>query len=601
MFRIRILFFAFFLLLTAANTTAFSQDSESKQAKKERKRIEKAEKKKRRHKKETTSEPAAALDAKDQAMSDFFFMDGVKFAMIDDYPKALEAFMAAYKLNPRNAAINYKIAEMYLNIRKEDEALPFAKAVLELEENNPYYYLMLGQLYATRQQLPEAVAVFNRLVDKFPEEEEYYLNLTELYLAQNKTDDALQILEKAEKKFGPMDELLLKKQQLWLKKNNLDKALEEGQKLINNNPEEGRYVLAQAEVLATNNRPDEAIALLNRLLQSPGPELPQIHLLLSDLYRQKKQPKQADQELKTAFASSGLDIDAKIRILLGFISQLPNPELEPTALELAALTVKAHPTDAKAYAISGDIQAVTNHKKEARESYSKSLKYDKSHFQVWQQLIVLDAELGMNDSLLIHSEKATNLFPNQAVVWFYNGIALLLKKNYSKAAKALEYGKKLAADTPDLLTQFNLQLGDAYNSLKQYEKSNAAYEAVLATDPNNEHVLNNYSYYLSMRNQDLPKAKAMAEKLVSKAPEESTYLDTYAWVLYKLKDYQNAKIYLEKALLTSNDGTVIEHYGDVLYQLGQKNEALEQWQKAKKTGEASEFIDKKIRDKKLYE
>ena len=68
-----------------------------------------------------------------------------------------------------------------------------------------------------------------------------------------------------------------------------------------------------------------------------------------------------------------------------------------------------------------------------------------------------------------------------------------------------------------------------------------------------------------------------------------------------MKDYQNAKVNLEKALQTSKDGTVIEHYGDVLFRLGQKAEALEQWQKAKKTGDASELIDKKIRDKKLYE
>jgi len=45
----------------------------------------------------------------------------------------------------------------------------------------------------------------------------------------------------------------------------------------------------------------------------------------------------------------------------------------------------------------------------------------------------------------------------------------------------------------------------------------------------------------------------------------------------------------------------LEHYGDVLYQLGEKEAALQQWQKAKQTGKASDLIDKKIKDKKLYE
>ena len=95
----------------------------------------------------------------------------------------------------------------------------------------------------------------------------------------------------------------------------------------------------------------------------------------------------------------------------------------------------------------------------------------------------------------------------------------------------------------------------------------------------------------------------MSGKLVTQHPDNATYLDTYAWVLYKLKDYEGARKYLEKALTVSSDATVIEHYGDVLYQLGDKEKALQQWIRAKEKGEgeASEFITKKIKDKKLYE
>ncbi len=605
MLRIRILILFILFGLSVSALPALSQDSDSKKAKRERKREEKGktkrEKKARKSKKGEASAPSAELTAKESEVSTALFLDGVRNAMLEDYPAALGFFLQAYKMNPRNAAVNFKIAEMYLNIRKEKEALPYAKAALELDPENSYYYLLLGQLYAGNQQFNEAVEVYNRLVTKFPNQESFYLQLADLYLAQNKLTDAVKIYDKAEKQFGEQDQIIFRKQQLYLKQNNLEKALVEGQKLMDSNPEEPRYALAQAQILAANNRPDEGIALLKKVLNSGMPDDPEVHLLLSDLYRQKNQPKDSERELKLAFANKTLNIDDKIRILVGFMKQLPNPEIEPTAVELASLVVQAHPTEAKAYAVSGDIQSLIGNKKGARDNYSKSLKYDKSHFQVWQQLIILDAELEQNDSLLAHTEKATVLFPNQAVVWFYNGTAHLLKKSFSKAAKSLEYGKKLAADSPELLAQFNLQLGDAYNSLKQYEKSNAAYEAVLAIDPNNLHVLNNYSYFLSIRNQDLPKARQMAEKLVAQAPDESTYLDTYAWVLYKMKEYDKAKINLEKALQTSKDGTVIEHYGDVLFRLGQKDAALEQWQKAKKTGDASELIDKKIRDKKLYE
>jgi tetratricopeptide (TPR) repeat protein len=603
MLRFRFLLFLLFLILFSTAGPALAQEADPKAAKKALKELKKQERREKKKAKNQKGKPEVpvVLDAKMREAADSYFMDGVKYAMLEDYPKSLDAFRRAYEINPRNAAFNFKLAETYLQIRRETEALPFAKTALELDPENPYYYRLLGQLYASRQQLPEASEVYTRLVNKFPDQEDYYLNLTDLYLAQNKISDAVQTLEKAEQKFGPLDEVIAKKQQLYLKQNNLAKALEEGEKLIINNPEETRYILVQAQVLASNNRPDDAIELLKRTLRTATSDVAQMHLLLADLYRQKNQSPEATAQLRLAFSDPALDIDTKVKILIDYMRQLPNPAVEAEGAELAALTVKAHPTEAKAYAVSGDIQAIAGNKKAARDYYLKSLKYDKAHFQVWQQLIILDADLNETDSLLAHTEKATDLFPNQAIVWFYNGTAHLLKKNFSKATKALEYGKKLSADTPELQAQFDLQLGDAYNSLKQYDKSNAAYDAALSIDPNNQHVLNNYSYFLSVRNQNLVKAREMAEKLVKLAPTESTYLDTYAWVLYKLKDYENARINLEKALETSKDGTVVEHYGDVLYQLGRKDDALAEWQKAKKTGGASDLIDKKIRDKKLYE
>ncbi|GAB3822697.1 hypothetical protein GCM10028895_27760 [Pontibacter rugosus] len=120
-------------------------------------------------------------------------------------------------------------------------------------------------------------------------------------------------------------------------------------------------------------------------------------------------------------------------------------------------------------------------------------------------------------------------------------------------------------------------------------------------DANNEHVLNNYSYFLSLRNENLERARQMSERLVKKHPNNPTYLDTHAWVLYRMGNYTEARKYLEQAVAISDDATVVEHYGDVLFKLGKQEEAVSQWQKAKLKGETSAFIDKKIKDKKLYE
>ncbi|WP_242916097.1 tetratricopeptide repeat protein [Pontibacter liquoris] len=544
--------------------------------------------------------PAPAPSEHDKQISEALFLDGLKYYMLEDYQQALQLFQKAYTITPHNAALNYKIGETYLMLKDAKAAVPFAQAAIAQDKKNAYYYLLLAQAQTEQKQYTEAAQAYNDLLKNVPNSEEYLFNLADLYLSQSRYDDALKTYERIEKQFGPLEQLLVSRQQIYLRQKNTDKAIAEGEKLLAANPTEVRYFLAQAELYNATQRPDQAIETINKALRLE-PNNPFAHLMLSDLSRQKGNLPESAKQVKIAFASPELDIDTKVRILVDFIRQLPNPDLEDISLQLADLTIQTHPEEAKAYAVAGDLQTIVGKKEVARNNYLQAVKRDNSHFKIWQQIVLLDAELGQSDSLVAHSEQALELFPNQAVFWFYNGTGQLIEKHYDRAVKALERGKTLSNGEAELVMQFNMQLGDSYNSLKNYPKSDEAYEAVLAQDADNEHVLNNYSYFLSLRNENLPKAKTMAERLITKFPNNPTYLDTYAWVLYKMGNYTEARKYLEQAVAISPEATMVEHYGDVLYKLGMKEEAVSQWQKAKLKGEASAYIDKKIKEKKLYE
>ncbi len=544
--------------------------------------------------------PKVVLSDRDRELSEALFVDGVKYVLLEDYTKALERLLKAYALSPENAAISFKIAEANLLSGNLRDATNYAEAAVRLDPTNAYYYLLLAQIQGSQKQFEAAATTYATLIKLVPNSGNYLFNLADLYLAQNKLPDALATLDQAEKQFGQVDEVSFKKQQIYLKQNKLDLAIAEGRKLIAANPEEPRYVLALAEMYAANNRLPDAMDVARQALKL-DPDNPQAHMILADAYRQQKQPQEAERELKLAFQSPAFDIDDKVRILVGYIKQLPNPALTPTVLELAAATVKAHPREAKAYAVAGDIQTLTEHKREARDNYLKALRLDNSKFQIWQQVVLIDAELSQTDSLLLHTDRALELFPNQAALWFYNGVGHLLKKQPLKATKALEHGRKLTLDNAELLAQFDAQLGDAYHELKDYAKSDAAYESALVAEPDNVQALNNYSYFLALRGQKLDKAKEYAAKAVKLSPGADTYLDTYAWVLYKMKDYAGARTALEKALTTSKDAAVIEHYGDVLWQLNDHERAVTEWQRARKAGTGSELLDRKIKERKLIE
>ncbi|WP_266203108.1 tetratricopeptide repeat protein [Pontibacter kalidii] len=541
-----------------------------------------------------------APSERDRQVSEAMFLDGMRYFMLEDYQQALQLFQKAYTVTPNNAALNYKIGETYLHLKEPKSAMPFAQAAVNLEKKNAYYYLLLAQLHTELQQYDAAAQAFNALLANVPNSNEYLFNLADLYLSQSRYDDALKTYDRIEKEFGDMEQLLVNRQQIYLRQKNVDKAIAEGEKLLKAYPTEIRYYLSQAELYNASRRPEDAIHTLHKALRlEPGN--PFAHLMLSDLHRQKGELKESEREVKLAFASSELDIDTKVRILVDFIRQLPNPQIEPVALELVDLTIEKHPEEAKAYAVAADLQTIVGKKQIARDNYLKAVKLDDSHFKIWQQIVLLDAELEQPAEMVKHAEQALELFPNQAVFWFYSGTGHLIEKNFEKAVKALEYGKRLSVGEPELVMQFNMQLGDSYNSLKDYKKSDAAYEAVLAQDADNEHVLNNYSYFLSLRGESLEKARQMSERLVKQHPTNPTYLDTYAWVLYKMGNYTEARKYLEQAVAISDDATIVEHYGDVLFKLGKKEEAVSQWQKAKLKGEASAFIDRKIKEKKLYE
>ena len=540
---------------------------------------------------------------REREQSEALFVDGVKYVLLEDYTKALERLLKAYALNPDNAAINYKIAEANMLGGNLRDAANYAEAAARLEPQNAYYYLLLAQIQASQKQYEAATRTYAALIRQVPNSGSYLFNLADLYLAQGKLPDALTTLDQAEKEFGQVDEISFKKQQIFLKQNKLDLALAEGEKLIRANPSEARYVLAQAEMYASNNRLADAARVAQQALRL-DPANPQGHLILAEVYRQQTLPDEAAQQLKLAFASPALDIDERVRILVGYIKQLPNPKAAVTQLarDLAAATIKTFPKEAKSYAVAGDIQTLTDQKKEARDTYLQALRYDNSKFQIWQQVVLIDAELNQTDSLLAHTNRALELFPNQASLWFYNGVAHVLRKQPQKGVKALEHGRKLVVNNAELLGQFDAQLGDAYHELRDYDKSDAAYEAALLSDANNVQVLNNYSYFLSLRGVKLDRAKQMSGKVVKQFPDSDTYVDTYAWVLYKQKDYAGARASIERVAQATKDASVIEHYGDILYQLGEKDKALAEWQRARKaSGPASDLLDRKLKDRKLYE
>ena len=183
------------------------------------------------------------------------------------------------------------------------------------------------------------------------------------------------------------------------------------------------------------------------------------------------------------------------------------------------------------------------------------------------------------------------------------GIAYSQQKKYDKAIGYIKTASSLASDDKDLLSLSYSSLGDCYHELKDNKNSDDAYDKSLSYNPDNAFSLNNYAYYLSLRGEQLDKAAQMSAHSNELQPNTASFEDTYAWILFRQKKYADAKIWIEKAILhdKTNSAVQTEHYGDIMFYLGDTDAAVASWKKAKAHGEQSPILDRKINERKYVE
>lgn len=551
----------------------------------------------------STKDPNKGLSDKEVILFKRLFFDANKERILGNYDMAETYFSQALKIDPNSAPTMYELANIYSFQNNKNQALFYSKKAASIDPKNVWYQLLYASCLKENKKLPEVAVVYEKLVKDNPENYDFYYELADIYLYLNKTNEALKVYNKIEDAIGVTEVASMQKLKIYKNNNNFEKAVEEAKKLIKTFPKEAKYYGILGELYQDKGMNEKAFETYNELIRIDSTNA-YVHLSLADYYRNLKQNDKAFQEIKLAFKSKELDIDTKIKILLSYYDITENyPELKSDADELCKIVVEVHPDEAKAYAVYGDFLYRDKKFELARTQFRKVLSLDKSKYIFWNQLLELNYELNDFTSLLKESKETIELFPNQPLAYYYNGLANYQLKNYDATVEILTEGKEFVFDNNPLLAQMYAIIGDAQNQLKKHVESDAAYDLSLLYNPTNVYVLNNYAYFLSLRNKELEKAETMSKRANSLQPNSSTFQDTYGWILYQMKKYDDAKVWIGKAIESGGktNGTLLEHYGDILYQLGETESAIKYWMDAKKNGGNSILLDKKIAEKKLYE
>lgn len=539
----------------------------------------------------------------DRLESSAILVEATRQKILGNWPQAVVLYLDAIKKDPLNDAAYFELAKAHAMQGEFADALEFAQKAAEIDPQNTYYLTVLADIYTLSNQVSQSVEIYRRLTGEHPERADYLMSLANTYLYAGQYNEALEVFDRIEEISGFSEEVSLQKQKILVEQGRIEEAIAEAEKMVALFPDETMFAELLSDLYMEAGQVEKARALFERMLEK-DPDNPMGHLMMADYYQEKGETEKAFESLKMAFRSPRLDTENKGRIMYTFynLSQ-ENPGYLDKALELCELLIELHPEEAEPYLIHGDFLARENRPQEAREQFLKGALRDPSNLAVWQQVLVLDNQLGDYQGMLEHSNMALEYFFEQPLIFLFNGLANMQLKNYEDAASSLEYGSTLVQNDKDLSVQFYSMLGDTYHYLGDFSRSDASYEKALKADPQNATVLNNYAYHLSLRAIRLDDAELMAAEANRLQPGTSAYQDTLGWVLFQKGRYQEAAEWIGKAVQSAEEasGTVLEHYGDVLFKLNQPDMALEYWEKAQEAGDASELLPQKIKDRKLYE
>lgn len=528
------------------------------------------------------------------------YLDAVKERILNNKEKAAELLHEVLEKDPAHAPANYDLARIEKENNNWPQAEQHIRKAVTTEPDNKWYKIELAEILRNQQKVKESIAVYEEIIDQFDNNPQLYYQIAMMYLYQEDYRNALRYYDKIEDVVGVNERLTIQKQKLYMQLGEKQEAIEELKKLIENQPRNPKFYNLLANLYIAEKQYEKAEEVY-RKVKEIAPEDAYVHINLADLYRKQDRSEDAFQELRKGFRNPELSLDSKIQILKTYysVSEMYSAQ-KAQAMSLAETLVTTHPDDSRARSIYGDFLYRDNSTNEAGEQFKQAIALDSSRFYNWERYMSILLEQSAFKEVKKYSTAAMDLFPMQPVLYLYAGLANLQLEHFTEAKEQLERGKSLVAGNEALKTQFSIYLGEVYHELKDYEKSDKFFEQAIKNDPKNSFTLNNYSYYLSLRGEKLKAAEKYAQKAIELDPDNANNQDTYGWVLFTMGRYEEARFWIEKAKENSENpsGTVIEHLGDVYYELGKKEKAVELWKKAREIGETTEEIDRKIENKK---
>lgn len=575
--------YIFFILLLLAGTVQVQADEDNKPV--------------------SPLHPAKISEA-DQRKFDYFFYEGLNLKTAGKFDAAYDAFNHCLAIDSTASSVLYELSSFYAQLNRPDKSLDMLRRAVAYSSDNFTYRMALATMSRNLGMYAEAADEYEKLVKDFPSKPELNYYLGDALTQEGEIGKAIDAYDALESSIGMNEALSMQKYKLYNSLEQSDKAFQEIEKLADKFPMQSRYQIILGDLHLEKNDTVKALACYEKA-HAIDPENPYYVVSMANYYEVTGNKEAAETQIRNALINEKLDVETKVGILSRYILKLQQTQKgTESANALFETLLEQHPEDTDLKQMYGGLLIAQGKIDEARFQLQLVTEMEPDNAPAWQQLLNLALKSEDIPEIIRICTRCQELFPDAPEYYFYLGIAYYQQEKYQEALNVYYAGLNIIpAENLGLKSDFYGQIGDIYYQMKQMEQAYKAYDEALKYNDKNVVVLNNYSYFLSLEKKDLKKAERMSAQCVKLEPNNATYLDTYAWIFFVQGSYTLAKMYIESALAndTTKSSELVDHYGDILFMLGDKENAVEQWKKAKELGKENEILDRKIAEEKYIE
>ena len=535
---------------------------------------------------------------------DYFFLEAMTEREKGNASAAFELLRHCLEINPEASEAYYYLAHYYLGMKQNGKALEAFRKASELEPDNVSYLETLAQMYLQSQDLKAATETFEKLSKAEPEREDVLGMLVQLYSEDEKQySKAIDILNRLEEIDGMNERISYAKADLYWKMDNGKAALAEMKKLADQYPYDLNYRNAYADMLLANDQDKKAFDIYRGILkEEPGNS--KVLMSLRTYFLAKGNTAAADSITIKILTESNANTDEKIYILRQEVMESENNGGDSIkVLSLFERTISAKDSDPGIGLLMASYMQLKNMPKEDINRVLEGvLNKAPDNASARLQLIADAWEKKDLDRVVNLCAAARQYNPDEMAFYYYQGVALAQQDKNAEAIEAFRNGIGVIKEdsSPDIVSDLYAILGDLLHQDGYKQEAFAAYDSCLQWKPENYSCLNNYAYFLCEDGEDLEKAEKMSYKAIKAEAKNATFLDTYAWILFKQERFAEAKIYIEQTLQCDSDSSavIIEHAGDIYAKCDNIDKAVELWKEALRKSPDNEILARKVRQRK---